>query len=85
MTVYVDDLKLWGNWHYGLSCHMTADTEAQLHAMARRIGMRPEWLQSGRHPHYDLTAYRRERAIKAGAVETTARMRLAALDAEAQG
>jgi hypothetical protein len=53
-------------------CHMWADTEDELHTMAKRIGMRREWFQdNGRSlPHYDLVPTRRTAAIKIGAIET---------------
>ena len=46
-------------------CHMIADTEAELHVMAARIGMRRAWFQGD---HYDLVESRRLAAISAGAV-----------------
>ena len=67
--------------HFGggkLSCHLTAgglDCAAmnELHALARRIGLRRAWFQNGSWPHYDLTAKRRGAAVAAGAVEETNR------------
>lgn len=69
MAVYVDKLRDWG-WRLGPSCHLTADTLAELHAFARRLGLRRAWFQGrpGRW-HYDLTASRRTAAVAAGAVE----------------
>lgn len=78
MTVYVDELKLWlprqpRPFHLG-SCHLTADTLEELHAFARRIGLRSGWFQGRRAvPHYDLTPARRQRALAAGAVFRPAR------------
>jgi hypothetical protein len=50
---------------------MQADTRAELHAMAERLGLRREWFQSKPrrpwHDHYDLTRERRELAIELGA------------------
>jgi hypothetical protein len=54
-------------------CHMLADTEAELHAMADRLGMRREWYQPGRRPHYDLSKTRRAEAMRLGAIEVTSR------------
>lgn len=84
MSVYVDEIR-----HYDVIrdrqaarasrdwCHMFADTEEELHAMAKRIGMRREWYQDhSTNPlmhHYDLTPRRRETAIKMGAIEETTR------------
>ena len=51
------------------SCHMTADTLEELHAMAAKIGLRRDWFQAkSSAPHYDLTASKRARALEAGAV-----------------
>ncbi len=72
MAVYIDTQRDWG-WKLGASCHMAADTLDELHAFARRIGLRRTWFQDGKYPHYDLTARRREAAIAAGAVELDAR------------
>lgn len=53
-------------------CHMWSDahTVEELHAIARKIGLKREWFQD-RHqfPHYDLTPSRRVLALKHGAVE----------------
>lgn len=73
MTVYIDDAyikarvgRINGQW-----CHMTADTEEELHEFAERIGMKQSWFQNaGRASfHYDVTKGRRAAAVKAGAVE----------------
>lgn len=55
-------------------CHMTADTEAELHEMAQKVGLRRSWYQySGRHPHYDISKAKRSEAVDLGAVEVTSR------------
>jgi hypothetical protein len=54
----------------GRSCHMWADTPAELMKMAQRIRLNPEWLDNNRNgdfPHFDLTKRRRRAAILAGA------------------
>ena len=70
MTVYVDDMRMLarprGARFTARWSHMTADTEAQLHEMARTLGLRPEWVQ---HPgtaiaHYDLVEAKREIALR---------------------
>ncbi len=73
--VYVDALRSWG-WqlrgHSVQSCHMLADDEEELHAMAEAIGMKRAWFQrppKTSFPHYDLTASRRAKAIALGARE----------------
>ncbi len=49
-------------------CHLFADDAdcEELHAFARRIGLRREWFQGN---HYDLTPGRRAAAVRAGAKE----------------
>lgn len=82
MPVYVDEVKLFPGarppFHLG-SCHLTSDTEEELHALASRIGLLRIWFQPRSSPHYDLTPTLRERALAAGAVfvpaRTQARMR----------
>ncbi len=81
MTVYVDPLNNWG-WkpdgvHEIKSCHLFTDSSdlAKLHELAHKIGMKREWFQNKpEHPHYDLTAFRRAQAVKAGAIEVDWRM-----------
>jgi len=68
MSVYVDKLIHWG-WRLGPSCHLFADTEGELHAFAKSIGLRRSWFQPKSFPHYDLTKRRREAAVARGAVE----------------
>ena len=70
MTVYVDDMKA----KYGrmIMCHMVADTEEELHAMADLIGVDRKWYQyphKSRYPHYDIALSKREIAVAAGALE----------------
>ncbi len=47
--------------------HLMADTLTELHAFARRIGLKREWFQDHRHPHYDLFGVMAQRAVDAGA------------------
>ena len=66
MTVYVDDMRApYGRY---IMCHMIADTEAELHAMADRIGVARRWHQ---RDHYDIALSKRTLAVAAGAVEIT--------------
>lgn len=78
MAVYVDQLfdttgLAAKGWPYKQACHMYADTLEELHTMARQIGHRREWFQgqNPEFPHYDLTATRRQLALKYGAVNTS--------------
>lgn len=54
-------------------CHMIADSLDELHDMAARIGMRREWFQNKRIPHYDVSLSRRKLAVAAGAVEVSSK------------
>jgi hypothetical protein len=70
MPVYVDNYNFpkWGK-HW---CHMDADTNEELHAMADKIGLKREWFQTGPtkgHEHYDITLPKRALAVKFGAIE----------------
>lgn len=66
MTVYVDSMMA----PYGrmIMCHMIADSEAELHAMAAAIGIQRRWYQSY---HYDISKGKRALAVERGAVEVT--------------
>lgn len=70
MTVYIDDLYRYaiGRFRGMNMSHMIADSEAELHAMVARIGMKREWYQSD---HYDVPLPRREQALIFGAVAVT--------------
>ena len=50
-------------------CHMLADSEDELHAMAAAIGINRKWFQNERYPHYDICKSKRVLAIQNGAVE----------------
>lgn len=70
MTVYVDDmLAPYGRMKMS---HMIADTEAELHAMADKIGVARKWYQGD---HYDICQSKRELAIQHGA-QALSRMEL---------
>ncbi len=66
-------------WPFGrmVMCHMVADTEDELDAMARQLGLRLAWKQGNpdREPgtvgalvHYDIAKSKRAQAIRLGAV-----------------
>lgn len=79
MTVYVDDaVHPFGRM---LMCHMWADTEEELLAMADTIGVARKWIQGhptlsfGKHRsaswvHFDIAKGKRALAIQHGAVLT---------------
>lgn len=55
-------------------CHMVADSDDELHAMAERIGVARRWHQcppKASHSHYDIALSKRALAVQAGAVEVT--------------
>jgi len=60
----------------GGACHLTGDDLHELHEFAAKLGLRPEWFQDGRIPHYDLTRGKRQQAIDAGAVFVPAKEQL---------
>jgi hypothetical protein len=77
VTVFVDDWRqparvgrVEGRWS-----HLVGDDEAELHAFARRLGLRRAWFQE--HPgrayrdHYDVTDALRAAAIELGATPVT--------------
>ena len=85
MAAYVDPLMkhpVSSAWRWGWACHLTADTETELHAFAAKIGMKRAWFQPhALLPHYDLTPFRRQAAINAGAIEITHRATYARIKA----
>lgn len=60
-----------GKRHRHMWCHMWADNIKELMTFAKKIGLKPEWLQneSGRFPHFDLVPTYRNKAISYGAIE----------------
>lgn len=79
MAVYVDDARNpFGRYRM---CHMWADSDAELLAMADRIGVDRRWVQghpqlsTGKHRqarwvHFDIVQAKRAKAIAAGAIAT---------------
>lgn len=69
MPVYVDH----GQIPYGRMkmCHMLADTEEELLAMADMIGVARKWIQKPRRGpvHFDICQSKRALAVKNGARE----------------
>lgn len=66
MTVYVDNMR--AKFGRLIMCHMIADSVAEAHAMADRIGVARKWFQGD---HYDIALSKRALAITAGAQEIT--------------
>lgn len=72
VSVYVDPLMSHGWVLRGKSiqsCHLLADSDEELHVLARRIGLRRSWFQQGSRPHYDLVPSKRILAVQRGAIE----------------
>jgi hypothetical protein len=82
-VIYVDEIKdyTWIAKARGLRhthwCHMTADTEAELHEFAARLGLRRAWFQKKGDRdyrwHYDITPPKRAQAVRMGAQEVDRR------------
>lgn len=83
MSVYVDEIRDWTrlakmrglrHTHW---CHLTADTEAELHAFAARLGLRRSWFQKKSERdyrwHYDIVPSKRAQAVRLGALEVDRR------------
>jgi uncharacterized protein DUF4031 len=80
MAAYVDRMFLAASVQNGSRihrsrwCHLTADTVAELHEFAARIGLRREWFQPDTKSirggwHYDVTMPKRALAVRHGAQE----------------
>lgn len=68
VTVYVDDMK--AKYRRMIMCHMIADTDEELRAMAQKIGVQQKWHQGD---HFDICLEMRVKAVALGAVEITLR------------
>jgi hypothetical protein len=83
VAVYVDDAEIpatvrnGSRVHASTWCHLTADTEEELHAFAKKLGLRRSWYQGpdehGDLWHYDLTTGKRQRALQLGAQPVSVR------------
>lgn len=72
MTVYVDDMR--ARFGRMVMCHMIADTDEELHAMADQLGIARRWHQAppkASSSHYDIALSKRALAVQFGAVEIT--------------
>lgn len=70
MSVFIDDMFRYPMGQFGRMkmSHMIADTEEELHAMGRQIGLRRDWYQGD---HYDVSMAVREKTIALGAIAIT--------------
>jgi hypothetical protein len=75
MAVYVDG-AIW-EWRGRMWCHLTADSEEELHRFAADLGLARAKFQSrsGRPwvDHYDVSESLRSEAVRLGALEITFR------------
>lgn len=81
MALYVDqvvatarDIPDESGEYHSRWCHLLADTEPELHAAARRLGLRRDWYEEpdgdlGVRWHYLIPALKRAHAIRLGATE----------------
>jgi hypothetical protein len=68
LAVYVDE-AIW-SWKGRKWCHLMADEVDELHAFAFRLGLQLSSYQGPPRtsaPHYDITGFERNRAIRFGA------------------
>ncbi len=58
------------HWPYTRSCHLIADSDAELHEFAKRIGLKRAWHQKKpfKISHYDMTTHMRRKAVNYGAI-----------------
>ena len=69
MAVYVDD-AIWRR-HGRKWCHLLADDIDELHRFARELGLHRSSYQGApktTKPHYDITGFERNRALRCGAI-----------------
>jgi hypothetical protein len=72
MAVYVDD-AIWA-WAGKRWCHLIADDIDELHRFAFRLGLHRMSYQGPprtKKPHYDITGFERDRAIRLGAIASS--------------
>jgi hypothetical protein len=68
MAVYVDSEEI--QWRGRAWCHLVADSLAELHSFAARLGLQRRWFQERSfYPHYDVTVPVRNQALRMGAVD----------------
>ncbi|TKT76959.1 DUF4031 domain-containing protein [Aquamicrobium sp. LC103] len=72
MAVYVD-AAIWA-WAGRKWCHLLADDQEELHRFAARMGIHRNCYQGPPKtsaPHYDLTGFERDRAVRMGAIPSS--------------
>jgi hypothetical protein len=71
VPVFVDDVRF--PYRHMVMCHMFADSEGELHAMADAIGVSRRWFQRpprAKWRHYDICVSKKRLAIANGAILT---------------
>lgn len=53
--------------------HLVADFDKELHRFAKSIGLKAEWFQNHRIPHYDLFRSKTNKALEMGAIKISTR------------
>jgi hypothetical protein len=72
VAVYVDNARIL--WRGSRWCHLVADSLEELHRFAQDLGLKRAWFQGNASlPHYDVTTYTRELALRRGAVRADRR------------
>jgi len=74
VAVYVDE-PLW-SWQGRKWCHLMADTQEELHRFAFGLGLQLSSYQGPPKtsaPHYDITGFERDRAVRMGALAVSRR------------
>lgn len=74
MPVYIDNYN--ASYQRMIMCHMIADTEEELHAMAKKIGIARKWHQAPpehKYSHYDICLSKKKQALRLGAIEVSTR------------
>ena len=56
--------------------HLWADDLEELHAFAKKLGLKRAWFQDKRLKHYDVTANKRLQALKLGAISKSLRQKV---------
>jgi hypothetical protein len=72
MAVYVDS-AIW-HWAGRRWCHLMADDVDELHRFAARLGVHRLLYQGPPRtsaPHYDITGFERDRAVRMGAIPSS--------------
>lgn len=69
--VYVDGMRL--PYRGMVMCHLVADSLDELHDFAAKLGLQKRYFQDKSLPHYDVSLSKREKAVKLGAKEVSAK------------